>query len=167
MTYNNYDNLICGEDKMQELVVKDLPKVSFEYPSEHIDFLYLLLAQREDYQCISHKKMPSHAEHTYFVLTGCWQQYHNWEVIMLDGEPVGSVYLTNRNEIGIQIDKNFFHVGIGEAALVYMLDVVKNSSTISSKIIYANINPNNERSVKFFNKHGFKLLQVTYGLDIN
>jgi RimJ/RimL family protein N-acetyltransferase len=153
-------------DITSELVVRDLPKVSFGFPSSHVDFLYLLLAEREEHQNISHKKMPSHAKHTHFVCSDCWKVYFDWKVIVSEeGEAVGSVYLTKRNEIGVQIKKKYIGQGYGEAALIYAMKVVSDTKEIPN-VIYANINPDNHDSKKFFEKHNFKLIQVTYKLDI-
>ncbi|RZD45223.1 MAG: N-acetyltransferase, partial [Thaumarchaeota archaeon] len=74
---------------------------------------------------------------------------------------VGSIYLTKNNEIGIFLIKKNQSKGIGVNALKLLMK--KNL-----KVRYlANVNPKNKKSIEFFKKNGFKLIQHTYELENN
>ena len=119
-------------------------------------FLYELLKERDPRVNISHKKMPSFAQHIKFVLS---KPYAKWYVIEEGKKDVGSVYLTNDSEIGIFIKKNTQGKGIGFKALKLLME--KNP-----RIRYlANVNPKNKRSIQFFKDNGFSLIQHTYELQ--
>ena len=116
-------------------------------------FLYNLLKQRSPQINILHKKMPTFAQHVKFVML---EPYSNWYVIKLKNKKVGSIYLTLQNEIGIFIEKRCQSKGIGSAALQIMIEINPRSR------FFANLNPKNTKSIKFFKDHGFKLIQYTY-----
>ena len=105
------------------------------------NFLYELLKERDSRANISHKKMPSIKQHEKFIQS---KPYSKWYIIQNSNNDVGSIYLSKSNEIGIfLIEKN-------------------------PKIRYlANVNPKNKKSIKFFKKNGFKLIQHTYELENN
>jgi RimJ/RimL family protein N-acetyltransferase len=117
--------------------------------------LYDLLTERTPEQSISHKKMPTFAEHSHFVMN---QPYPEWYMID-DGGYVGSIYLTKANEIGISVFNKFQGRGYGKRAVRMLVDKHK------GKRLLANINPLNERSIKFFTELGFKHIQQTYELS--
>ena len=118
-------------------------------------FLFGLLGQRTPEVNISHKKIPSYQKHVKFVLS---KPYSKWYIINYKKKKVGSIYLSKQDEIGIFLIKGFQAKGVGKAAMDLLIQ--KNP-----RIRYlANINPKNKRSVKFFKKNGFKLLQYTYEL---
>ena len=78
------------------------------------EFLYNLLKEREGHVNISHKSLPEWNEHLEFIKS---QPYLKWEIILFENKQVGNIYLTNRNEIGIFIKKEFQYRGIGSTAL--------------------------------------------------
>lgn len=119
-------------------------------------FLYELLKERDPRVNISHKKMPSFAQHVKFVLS---KPYAKWYVIVKDKKDVGSVYLTKNNEIGIFIKKNIQGKGIGFKALKLLMENNPRSRYL------ANVNPKNKRSATFFKNNGFSLIQHTYELQ--
>ena len=119
-------------------------------------FLYDHLKERDPKANISHKKMPTYNEHAKFVLS---KPYSKWYVIKLRNEKIGTSYLTKQNEIGIFIKKNMQDRGIGQSALIQLMK--KNSR---SRYL-ANVSPKNKKSIKFFKKNGFKLIQYTYELE--
>lgn len=119
-------------------------------------FLYELLKERDPLANISHKKMPSFAQHVKFVLS---KPYAKWYVIVECGKTVGSVYLTKNDEIGIFIKKDTQGKGIGFKALKLLME--KNPRTR----YLANVNPKNKRSMQFFKDNGFNLIQYTYELQ--
>ncbi len=121
-----------------------------------LQFLYDLLKERDPRANISHKKMPTFAQHEKFVNS---KPYSKWYVISDSGKNVGSIYLTKENEIGIFIKKNTQNKGIGVKALIQMMEKNPRSKYL------ANVNPKNKKSIQFFKKNGFKLLQYTFELE--
>lgn len=119
-------------------------------------FLYDLLKQRDPGVNISHKKMPTYAEHVKFVMS---KPYSNWYIIQYDDQSIGSIYLSKQSEIGIFLLNDAQGKGIGQQVLKLMLKKHPRSRYL------ANINPMNKNSIEFFTKNGFKLIQYTYELD--
>ncbi len=63
------------------------------------EFLYEMLGERDESINISHKKMPTFAEHRKFVNSN---PYREWDIISTDVMvPVGYICLTKNNEIGV------------------------------------------------------------------
>lgn len=130
-----------------------------------LDVLYQLLAERTPEQSISHVAMPTHAEHRRFVMSA---PYASWMLIEDDGlyrrletHPsafVGSVYVSKANEIGIAIFKRYQRKGYGRAALEWARD------TFRDRQLFANVNPDNEASIAFFERHGGVHIQNTFRL---
>ena len=116
-------------------------------------FLYDLLLQRNSNVNISHKRMPTYEEHIKFVRS---LPYSKWYIIEIDGERVGSIYLTNQNEVGIFVAERSQAKGIGSNALNVLIDQNPGLRYL------ANINPENKKSIDFFEKSGFVLIQHTY-----
>tara|TARA_Y100001936_G_C16093879_1_gene689564 strand:- start:4811 stop:5224 length:414 start_codon:yes stop_codon:yes gene_type:complete len=117
------------------------------------EFLYDLLKEREGHVNISHKSLPEWDEHLQFIKS---EPYLKWEIILSQNKQVGNIYLTNRNEIGIFIKKEFQYKGIGSAALKQFM---KKSG---QKRFLANINPTNYKSIQFFGKNGFSHIISTF-----
>ena len=112
-------------------------------------FLYTLLQEREPYQNISHKEIPSYEDHVKFVRL---QPYKGWYVLQdLESKSfLGAIYLTLENEIGIFISKNHLHQGWGSKALEVLYEVYPNVKTLK-----ANVAPYNSKSICFFAAKGF------------
>lgn len=120
----------------------------------HIQFLYDLLAERPEYANISHRAMPTFAEHLEFVKRN---PYAEWYVVLAPmGEPMGSVYFTYQNEIGIFLSHKWQGRGIGKQVLA------KAESMAPDRRVLANIAPGNDRSIAMFEKAGYRLIQHTY-----
>ena len=119
-------------------------------------FLYDLLLQRNSDANISHKKMPTYEEHVKFVRS---QPYSKWHIIEIDGERVGSIYLTNQNEIGIHLFKAY------EDEQRYQNIIKKLISESTETRFFINISPRNELYINFAKKMGFNLKQYTYERD--
>lgn len=119
-------------------------------------FLYELLRQRPDYANISHKSMPSWDEHAKFV-TG--KPYKAWYLLFHNNKPVGSIYLTDKDEIGLQISIDQQHKGFAQEALHELLELHPSTRYL------ANIAPSNLPSQEFFERQGFKEIQRTYELE--
>jgi RimJ/RimL family protein N-acetyltransferase len=121
-------------------------------------FLYGLLKEREPDVNISHKKMPTYAQHIKFIES---KPYSKWYIIRFGNQKIGSAYLSKQNEIGIFITKNMHAKKLGTAALNILIK--KNRR----KRYLANINPKNKKSISFFKKNGFELIQHTFELELS
>ena len=120
-----------------------------------IRFLYNQLKERDPMINISHKKMPTYAEHSQFVLS---KPYSKWYIIIYKNKKIGNTYFTKTNEIGIFILKSTKINGIGRIVLEEIMKMNPRSRYL------ANVNPKNDKSSNFFKKNGFKLIQYTYEL---
>lgn len=116
-------------------------------------FLYELLKSRDPRTNISHKKMPTYEQHIQFILS---KPYSKWYIVLHNGKKSGSIYLTKQNEIGIFFIKEMQGKNFGKRALKLLIK--KNSR---SRYL-ANVSPKNKKSIRFFQKNGFKLIQYTY-----
>ena len=119
-------------------------------------FLYNLLKERDSNVSISHKKMPTYSEHIKFVAS---KPYFRWYIIEYDNKKSGSIYLSKNNEIGLFLKKEFYGKDIGCQSLILFMNVNP------KKRYLANVNPKNKRSLEFFKKNGFKLIQHTLELE--
>jgi RimJ/RimL family protein N-acetyltransferase len=135
---------------------KNNSKISIRVLNKDYLFLYDLLKERNPQANISHKKMPSYAQHIKFVNS---RPYTKWYIIEKGNEMVGSVYLSKQNEIGIFLKKKFQNQGIGNKILD--LIIKKNPR----KRYLANVNPKNEKSISFFKQNKFRLIQYTFELN--
>lgn len=118
--------------------------------------IYQLLGEREENESISHNGMPTWQQHTEFVER---RPYKGWYIILVEDKPVGSIYISFSNEIGISIFKRDRRKGYGKAAIeLLMLRHIES-------FYLANINPMNTKSIDLFQGHlGFKHIQNTYKL---
>jgi RimJ/RimL family protein N-acetyltransferase len=130
-------------------------------------FLFNLLKEREGFQNISHLTMPTYSQHCNFVEHN---PYRCWWVVSDGVKRVGACYLTDGSnwgmighEVGIFIKKAFRGKKHGTKVLAA---IEKKCKSLNIKKIYANINPLNFVSIKFFQKRGFKILQYTYERDL-
>jgi len=120
-------------------------------------FLFILLKNRDPNTSISHKKMPTYADHIKFVNS---KPYSKWYVIEYRRTKAGSIYLTKNNEIGIFIKKNLHRCDIGRNAINLLM------KENPKKRFLANVSPKNHKSIKFFKKNGFRLIQYTFESEI-
>lgn len=125
-------------------------------------FLYDLLKERDPAANISHRgEMPPFFQHVTFVQS---RPYHAWYIAEHEGEKIGSAYLTNPgpgmygDEIGIFLSKGWKGRGFGAQILHRLMQAHPRPRYL------ANVAPGNEASLAFFEKQGFKPLQVTYEL---
>jgi len=115
--------------------------------------LFALLQERTEDQSISHKEMPTYEKHCEFVSS---DPYRGWFMILNEhGLVVGTIYITEQNEIGIQIFTDSHGKGYGKKAVQIIMGMYKGP-------FLANINPKNQRSIQFFEGFGFKHIQNTY-----
>ena len=124
----------------------------YKYP--HADqILWELLQERTPEQSISHKDMPTWERHCLFISS---YPYISWYLIETDEGIVGSIYLTNLDEIGIFIFKEYHGKGYAAEAIQLLM------KTHPRDQFLANINPSNFKSESLFKKLGFKHIQNTY-----
>lgn len=124
-------------------------------PERHMyeSFLYDLLKERKPWESISHKKVPHYDEHVKFVRS---KPYRKWYIIDYKG-PVGAIYLTNKNEIGIFIERHNQKRGFGAKALAMLIE-----DNPDVEYFYANIGAFNSRSLCFFNMKGFTFYEQVW-----
>lgn len=116
--------------------------------------LFDLLSERKSEESISHRAMPTWAEHENFVDS---QPYRHWYLIAREDEKyVGACYLTHDNEIGIGILSAYKGNGYGPRAVRLLM------SAFPGARLLANINPANTASIRMFEKLGFRHCQNTY-----
>lgn len=116
--------------------------------------LYELLKERPKYAAISHKAMPSYAEHCAFVYS---RPYQFWALIDVSGEYVGAVYLSRQREVGIFIFRAHGGKDYGEQAVRALMQMFPGP-------VLANVAPLNAPSHAMFQRMGGKLIQWTYEL---
>jgi len=121
-----------------------------------IKFLYQHLKERDPITRISHKKMPTFAQHEKFVLSN---PYTKWYIIIQKNKKVGSVYLTEMDEIGLFLKKDAQGKGLGQKSLELLMKLNPRNRYL------ANVSPKNKKSTQFFKKNKFILIQHTYELE--
>ena len=121
------------------------------------EFLYKLLSERNPSVNISHKKMPTYKQHIKFVKSN---PYSKWYIVYHDEQKAGSAYLTKINEIGILLTKEFQGMQIGNNVLSVIMQLNPR------KRYLANINPSNKKSIEFFKKNQFHLIQYTFEINM-
>jgi RimJ/RimL family protein N-acetyltransferase len=122
-----------------------------------LHILWQLMEEREAHVNISHRGMPTWLDHQEFVAS---RPYKGWWIIENDdGRAVGACYLSKQNEIGIFILHAYRSFGYGEAAVMQL--IAQHPGTR----LLANIAPSNLRSIEFFERLGFRLLQQTFVLE--
>jgi len=128
------------------LTLREVEKIDYE-------FLFKLLQDRKPNVSISHKKMPTYLQHVEFIES---KPYEKWYIVLLDEKNIGSTYLSKNDEIGISLIEEMKGKGMGGRILELIIEKNPRNRYL------ANINPNNSRSVRFFEKNGFKLIQHTF-----
>lgn len=121
------------------------------------DILYDLLKEREPFQNISHKAMPTWDQHIAFVNS---KPYSHWYLVELDGEFVGSIYISKQRELGRFLFKK--HTGKGLMHEAFKLLHARHPG----KYI-GNVAPGNRPAQKQVENEGWKLVQYVYVLDEN
>lgn len=128
--------------------------IEFKYVTEDDhEFLYDLLIARPLYANISHKRLPGYEKHCKFVRSN---PYQVWYIIKEGDSKIGTAYLTENNEIGIQIKSIFQRMGFAEYAIKHIM------KEHGPGRFLANIAPDNSISQKLFKKLGFKFIQKTF-----
>lgn len=127
--------------------------------------LYELLLEADADINISNHEPPSWEEHLAFVKEN---PYRNWWLMKAENRYIGALYLTRNNEVGIRIFKAEQGKGYGFQAIKSIMQVylpLPGIKSVRSDKWLANINPNNEPSIRMFEKLGFKHIQNTYSKE--
>jgi len=131
-------------------------KISLKKVTENdFKFLFELLNERKKYENISHKNVPTFKNHVKFVKS---KPYSKWYVIFQNFEKIGSVYLTQINEIGIHVKKG---INVDNIFNEIIKHIIKKNPR---KRYLINSNPKNEKLITNLKKKDFKLIQHTYEL---
>lgn len=128
-----------------------------EHP-EAAEICYRLMAEAKSHEVISHDAMPTMEEHVEFMEYEAPRRYAGWYLIELAEGPVGWVYATKRDEIGIRLFEKYQGIGIGPAAIDKLRELHPTAR-------FANVNPANQASISMFEALGFRHIQNTYRLD--
>ena len=118
-------------------------------------FLYDLLQKRNKNASISHKKMPTYSQHLKFISS---KPYSHWYIILQNHEKIGSIYLTDINEIGLSIIKEKQGQKIEKSALKILM------KKHQKKRFLVNVSTKNKKLELFLKNYGFKKIQQTYEL---
>lgn len=118
--------------------------------------LHRLLKERSQYMNISHKRVPSFAEHCRFVRS---KPYDEWCFIMNEGTILGAIYLSRLNEIGIFLFKAFRGKGLEKEALKFFI------AKHRKRRLLVNVSPKNKCYERIFQNLGFTYIQKTYCLE--
>lgn len=121
--------------------------------------MYELLLERTPEMNISHQDIPTLEEHCKFVRS---LPYPYWYLIQVqeEGRPkinVGTLYLTERREVGLFIYRKHKRKGYGTRAMLMLKEMHPGD-------FYFNIAPANLKSQAFFEGLGATLIQYTYKL---
>lgn len=134
-----------------------------------VDILWEMLEvrseERDPLVNISHRSLTSRTEHEAFVSSNT---FPIWYLVRSDGEWLGYVSLTERNEISIMLLPWGRGKGFGARVLRKFIAEVEPfpaKPSVRSGHFVANINPANERSQRLFRRAGFELIQHTYRLE--
>jgi len=121
--------------------------------SDALRILYQLLEERSPEINISHRKMPTWEEHRVFVSS---YPYLVWYLIEVEEVPVGAIYLSKQDEIGVFILQIYQGRGYARRAISMLMEHHPRERYL------ANINPENHKSIELFRDLGFSHIQVTY-----
>ena len=123
--------------------------------SSDTNFLFELLKNRDQFENISHKIMPTFKNHEKFVNS---KPYFKWYIIYEDLKKIGSTYITNQNEIAI----HFLNIKNYEGFFLESLEIIIQKNP--RKRFLLNISPKNKKLKRIVEKNKFKLIQHTYEL---
>ena len=142
--------------------------------SNDIKYLYELLKERDSSITITQMKLPTFNEHKIFVENQILSingdntkikkmgldSYLGWYIIESDNVNLGSIWIEEDGNIGLQIQKKFQNLGIGVIAF-------KKIQTLHPKNCYkTTVSHENLDSIQFCKKLGFQLLEKTSDRNI-
>lgn len=127
-----------------------------------IRILYKLLESRKHY--ISHREMPSYGEHTAFVRA---RPYRAWYIIFHEGKPIGSVYLTEDNLVGLNIEEEQINASLPSVMGFIEKKYKPNPGLKSLRCdrFSINVSPSNQTLIKAIEEYGAVAVQITFALE--
>jgi hypothetical protein len=141
----------------------DLVRVS-ERP-DALQFLYDLLAERLVVETISHQRFPTPEEHAQFLAGKPYLAHYivvlnDFHAVSMDIQevsmPVGQLYLSGENEIGLNIMMKYRRRRYGTMAINKLFEY----HGYKSRDYYANISPYNHGGREFLRHMGFYPQQI-------
>lgn len=151
----------------------DLKDVYSYYGTPALALLHRLICERPAQANISNAGTPAWADHVEFVNS---RPYRAWYIINADlpprgfdrqfgWNPVGAIYATHQNEVGIAILKEHHRRGFAREALIKLVTTLQPLPAIRAQRVgyyIANVSPENEPSHALFEGLGCTLAQLTY-----
>jgi hypothetical protein len=129
--------------------------------SKQVDVLFRLLNERN--HAISHTREVKFDEHKRFVET---HPYRIWFLVKLNGEFIGSFYLTTENTLGINVAEKRINEVVSA-----IIDFVKINyeplaaiSSVRSGRFAISVPPSSKKLIECLNDMGSELAQLTYYL---
>lgn len=134
-------------------------------PHRAVDLTWQLLDERPEEASISHREMPTWTQHQHYVMN---HNYRAWYAVVNDsGTAVGTVLLTQHNEIGVAILAMHQRRGYARQAITELMRKHPPHPAVPGQRVgrfLANVNPNNAASIALFTGMGARLIQNTYEL---
>lgn len=127
-----------------------------------IRILYKLLESRKHY--ISHREMPSYGEHAEFVRA---RPYRAWYIIFHEVKPIGSVYLTEDNLVGLNIEEEQINASLPSVMRFIEKKYKPNPGLKSLRCdrFSINVSPSNQTLIKAIEEYGAVAVQITFALE--
>ena len=139
-----------------------------------VTYLYELLKERDASITITQKNLPSLKEHKNFVenqlrsINGNRKNiekagldpYDGWYIITSDATDLGSIWIEEDGNIGLQVQKKFQKIGLGVIAFKKIQKMHKKENYKTT------VSPNNNESIKFCEELGFTLKEKTRDRNI-
>ena len=139
-----------------------------------VTYLYELLKERDASITITQKNLPSLKEHKNFVenqlrsINGNRKNiekagldpYDGWYIITSDATDLGSIWIEEDGNIGLQVQKKFQKIGMGVIAFKKIQKMHKKENYKTT------VSPNNNESIKFCEELGFTLKEKTRDRNI-
>ena len=135
----------------------------------NVNYLYQLLQERDSSITNTQKNLPTTIEHKMFIknqiksinvnkneiLKMKQDPYDGWYIIRSENLDLGSIWIEENGNIGLQIQKQYQNLGIGVVAF-------KKIQILHEKKIYkTTVSHQNQNSIKFCEKMGFELKEKT------
>jgi hypothetical protein len=127
-----------------------------------IRVLYNLLEARK--YNISHREIPSYDEHTLFVKA---EPYRAWYIILYREKPIGSVYLTEDNSVGLNIEEEQIEQVLS-GVINFVLERHKPNPGLKSlrcDRFSVNVSPSNKKLISAMEKSGAEVIQICFALE--
>ena len=152
---------------MDPKYAKNIDMINVEFskviPTEYqIGILYDLLVRRE--HGISNKIEPVFEDHVKFVNSN---PYRAWYIVVNHSKPVGTLYISKENTVGINLD------GINyEKAVLEIINYVKKNylplpeiKSVRASTFSINVPPKNLSLIKILEGLDKEILQISYAIE--